>query len=224
MLSNLGISAYGICLSIKRRKLSNTSFPQKCCWTVCSKRPLVMKKIISTGNIHFIRRFILKTQTKEHEHMWTAVAQIVGSTSIRHKPTRMCHIYVWLMSIQDIWYTSRLQRSPLLKCRTLLRFIFRITLFFLVVWTLGVSRYYITQYTEFEGKILARLWSHRRHPCLALTGMLWVSIVRYWEKIDRDISRVHCICDQIWVRVQPCYSTFALWVNSLRPSNAYMRR
>ena len=44
-----------------------------------------------------------------------------------------------------------------------------------------------------EGKTLVRLWTHERHPYLALTGELWVSCMSYLEKRDHDISGAQCI-------------------------------
>ena len=42
------------------------------------------------------------------------------------------------------------------------------------IWRYHITRYR-TQYTKFDGKISVRLWSHGRHPYLALTGELWGS-------------------------------------------------
>ena len=66
-----------------------------------------------------------------------------------------------------------------------------------VLYTLDISRFniarYCTQYNIFECETSARLWTHERHPYLALTGEPWVSFVSYLEKSDREVSGVHCI-------------------------------
>ena len=51
---------------------------------------------------------------------------------------------------------------------------------------------YCTWHNKFEGKTLFSVGTHERQPNLALMGKLWVSFVRYLEKIDHDISGVHC--------------------------------
>ena len=61
------------------------------------------------------------------------------------------------------------------------------------------SWYMVVQYNtllhiakNFEGKTLVTLWTHKRHPYVALTGELWVSFMSYLEKSDHEILRVHC--------------------------------
>ena len=46
----------------------------------------------------------------------------------------------------------------------------------------------LTQYNIFECETSVRLWTHERHPYLALTGKPWVSFVSYVEESDREIS------------------------------------
>ena len=54
----------------------------------------------------------------------------------------------------------------------------------------NLTRYCI-QFDKFEGKNLARLWTLERHPYLALTGELWLSIVSCWGTSDLELSVVH---------------------------------
>ena len=57
--------------------------------------------------------------------------------------------------------------------------------------------WYCTWHNKFEGKTLFSVGTHERQPYLALMGKLWVSFVRYLEKIDHDISGVHCTTKEI---------------------------
>ena len=66
----------------------------------------------------------------------------------------------------------------------------------LILWT-HISRFdvehYYTQCNNFEGKTLVRLRTQDRHPYLALTGELCVSLVSYLEKIGREITGANCM-------------------------------
>ena len=56
-------------------------------------------------------------------------------------------------------------------------------------------------YTKFEGKTLARI----RHLYFALTEEIWVSLVSYYEKIDRDISENDILVPFEWTVVVTIY-------------------
>ena len=62
--------------------------------------------------------------------------------------------------------------------------------------TLDISQYhtarYRTQYTKCDDKTSVRLGSRDRNPYITLTDELWVSLVSYKGKIDRDMSGAQC--------------------------------
>ena len=73
---------------------------------------------------------------------------------------------------------------------------------FCLYYRLDISQYntaqYCTRYNIFECETSARLWAHKRHPYLALTGKLWVFFVSYSEKSDHEISGMYCIISSIF--------------------------
>ena len=96
-----------------------------------------------------------------------------------------------------------------------------------IPWTLDISRFNITQHctqhNKFEGKTSVRLRTHNRHPYLALTGELCVSVSRelFGEKWPRGIGSALyiyicvCVCDRCGTKKASGYIRQYMWVSVL---------
>ena len=52
-------------------------------------------------------------------------------------------------------------------------------------------KWFCTQFNKFEGKTSPKLRIHKIHPCLALTGELWLPFMSYRGESDLEISGMH---------------------------------
>ena len=72
-----------------------------------------------------------------------------------------------------------------------------------------MSRYnitrYCTQHDNLEGKTSVRLWTHERHPYLAIAGKPWLSFVNNLKKVDRNISGANCIYCSKALDIMMCF-------------------